>query len=115
MDLTKQSGEDIFELLIASDELLLEELSNHIQDHLLEKHVDWIQQNFVLVIHTVFKFADCKKLRDHCLESICSDPRSIIPSLENGLLLDLLQGDDLRIDEIEIWNCLIQWGIERTP
>ncbi|CAG8653053.1 5016_t:CDS:2 [Funneliformis mosseae] len=52
LDLTVQSGENIFGLLIASDEFLLEELFEHVQDFLLEKHTSWIQQNLVLVVHT---------------------------------------------------------------
>ncbi|CAG8594134.1 1307_t:CDS:2 [Funneliformis mosseae] len=38
LDLSKQLGENIFELLIASDELLLEELFKHVQGYLIEKH-----------------------------------------------------------------------------
>ena len=37
LDLTEQSGKDIIELLLASDELLIEELFNHVQDYLIEK------------------------------------------------------------------------------
>ena len=68
LNVTKQSVEDIFGLLIASDELLLEELFKHVQDHLLENQTSWIQQNFTLVFHSVFKLSSCKKLQDRCLE-----------------------------------------------
>ncbi len=115
-----QSCEDIFELLIASDELLLEELFKYVQDHLIEKHTSWIQQNFVMVLHAVFKLANCKKLQDYCLESICADPQPFIASenfssLDKDILFDLLKRDDLQVEEIDAWDCLIKWGIEQTP
>ncbi|CAI2193476.1 10065_t:CDS:2, partial [Funneliformis geosporum] len=49
------SCEDILRLLIASDELLLEELFKNVQEYLLEKDPSWIQQNYIFVLHTVKK------------------------------------------------------------
>ena len=49
LNLTKQLGKDILELLVASDELLLEELFQHVQDYLIEKQTKWVHENFVLV------------------------------------------------------------------
>ncbi|EXX57668.1 hypothetical protein GLOIN_2v1842973 [Rhizophagus irregularis DAOM 181602=DAOM 197198] len=120
LDLTKQSGEDILSLLVSSDELLIEELFNHVQDYLIEKKTSWVQKNFVLVLHTVFQLTSCKKLQDYCLKSICEDPESFIsskmfPSLDKDILFDLLKRDDFQINEIDIWDCLIKWGIEQTP
>jgi hypothetical protein len=63
--LTEQSDEDILELLIASDELLIEELFNHVQDYLIEKRTEWIQKNFSFVLHIAFKLTNCKKLQDY--------------------------------------------------
>jgi hypothetical protein len=118
--LTKQSGEDILGLLISSDELLIEELFNHVQDYLIEKRTSWVQKNFVLVLHTVFQLTSCKKLQDYCLESICEDPEPFIssktfPSLDKDILFGLLKRDDLQIEEVVAWDCLISWGIEQTP
>ncbi|EXX67030.1 hypothetical protein GLOIN_2v1480795 [Rhizophagus irregularis DAOM 181602=DAOM 197198] len=120
LDLTNYQSEDILELLVASDELLLEELFEHVQDNLIEKQTTWVQENFVLVLHTVFKLLNCKKLQTYCLESICSDPRSFItsknfPSLDKDILYNLLERDDLPVEEVIIWECLIKWGIEQTP
>jgi hypothetical protein len=43
VDLTKQSGENIFGLLVTSDELCLEELFKLVQDHLIENQSTWIE------------------------------------------------------------------------
>src|SRR5688572_15800660 len=106
--------EDIFGLLIASDELLFEKLSEHVQDHLVEEHTGWIQENLKMVTNTVFKLANCEKLQDYCLRSICVDPQSFIPLLDHDILFVILEKDDLPIEEIVIWDCLIKWAIEHT-
>ncbi|RIA92707.1 hypothetical protein C1645_820294 [Glomus cerebriforme] len=120
LDLTNYLGENILGLLVASDELLIEELFNHVQDYLIEKQTTWVQKNFVLVLHTVFEITNCKKLQDHCLESICSDPQSFVtsknfPLLDKEILYGLLKRDDFLEEEVVIWDCLIKWGIEQTP
>ncbi|UZO14555.1 uncharacterized protein OCT59_006011 [Rhizophagus irregularis] len=120
LDLTKQSGEDILGLLVSSDELLIDELFNHVQDYLIEKQTSLVQKNFVLVLHTVFQLTSCKKLQDYCLESICEDPKPFIsskmfPSLDKDILFGLLKRDDLQIEEVVAWDYLIKWGIEQTP
>src|ERR1044072_7970902 len=120
VNLTEQSGANILELLVASDELLLEELFKHVQDHLVEKRSTWVEQNFILVLNAVFKIPSCKKLQDHCLESICEDPEPFItskefPSLNKDILYGLLKRDDFQIEEIEAWDYLIKWGTEQTP
>ncbi|UZO14588.1 uncharacterized protein OCT59_006044 [Rhizophagus irregularis] len=120
LDLAKQSGEDILGLLVSSDELLIDELFNHVQDYLIEKQTSWVQKNFVLVLHTVFQLTSCKKLQDYCLESICEDPEPFISSktflsLDKDILFGLLKRNDLQIKEIAAWDCLIKWGIEQTP
>ncbi|RIA83950.1 BTB/POZ protein [Glomus cerebriforme] len=120
LNLTKQSSEDIFRLLIASDELLLDELFDYVQNYLIEKQTSWIHKNFLHVLYTVFKLTKCKKLQDYCLESICKNPEPFItsenfPSLDKDILYGLLERDDFSVEEVAIWDCLIKWGIEQTP
>ncbi|GBB98698.1 hypothetical protein RclHR1_00330025 [Rhizophagus clarus] len=119
-NLSKQSGADVLGVLIASDELLLEKLFKHVQDNLINEQTNWVKQNFVLVLHTIFKLSSCKKLQDHCVESICADPQPFVtskdfPSLDKDILYELLKRDDLQIEEAVAWDYLIKWGIEQTP
>jgi hypothetical protein len=72
LDLTKQSNENILDLLVASDELLLEELFRHVQDYLIKKQTKWVHENVVLVFNTVFRLDNCKKLQDYFLENLFS-------------------------------------------
>ncbi|PKY51742.1 hypothetical protein RhiirA4_550471 [Rhizophagus irregularis] len=119
-DLSEKSGTDIFKLLIASDELLLEKLFKYIQDYLIENRVTWIKQNFDFVFNIVFKYVSCKKLQEHCLASICEDPHQFFssknfPSLDKNIFYSLLKRADLHIDEVIAWNHLIKWGINQIP
>ncbi|UZO01212.1 uncharacterized protein OCT59_012316 [Rhizophagus irregularis] len=120
LDLTKQSGENILELLIASDELLLEELFEFVQDYLILKQTSWIYQNLFFVLNAVYKLVGCKKLKECCFEFFSANSLPFITSktflsIDKDILHNLLSRDDLQVKEIAIWDCLIQWGIEQTP
>ncbi|CAB4399538.1 unnamed protein product [Rhizophagus irregularis] len=121
LDLKEYQDEDILELLVASDELLLEELFDHVQDYLIKNRTTWIQKkNFDLVLNTAFKLMNCRKLQDFCLKFICIDPQPFITSesflsLDKDILYNLFEREDLQIDEIVLWECLIKWGIKQTP
>src|SRR3954452_10612474 len=118
-DLREQAGSDILDLLVTSDELLIEELVVFVQKYLIEKQTEWLRQNFVEVLHAVFPLINCKQLYDYCLDSICDNPEPFFKSenfltLEKDIFLELLKRKDLLIDEIELWNHLIEWGITQT-
>ncbi|EXX57872.1 hypothetical protein RirG_203180 [Rhizophagus irregularis DAOM 197198w] len=119
VDLTVNSGEVNLELLISSDELLLEELFNYVQDYLIEKQITWVQQNFVLILKSVYKLINCKKLLGYCLGLICVHPLPFFfsnnfVSLDTEILHELLKRDDLQVEEITVWDSLIKWGIKKA-
>jgi hypothetical protein len=118
--LVEQPSEDILKLLIASDELLLEELVKFLQEYLIEQRQNWVHKNFVFILNTIYNLTSCKILQVHCFETICFDPKLLItldnfPKLDKDILYDLLERDDLLIKEIVAWDYLIKWGIEQTP
>ncbi|GES81719.1 hypothetical protein GLOIN_2v1722020 [Rhizophagus clarus] len=118
-DFYKKSGRDIFEVLVTSNEFLLEKLYNCVQDHLIEKQSIWIKQNFNYVFYTVFKLVNCKKMQDYCIECMSEDSQLFneknFSFLDKDNLYDLLKRENLQIEEIVIWEYLIKWGIEQTP
>src|SRR5438045_1543318 len=112
------SGKIIFGLLIASNELLLEELANYVQGYLIEKQTHWIQQNVALVLNTIFNLPNYEKLQDHCVMSICKNLACFsndFPFLREDILFYLFEQYDFHSDEITVWDCLIKWGINQTP
>ncbi|CAB4399483.1 unnamed protein product [Rhizophagus irregularis] len=119
LDLREKAVTDILDLLVASDELLMQGLITFVQKYLIENQAEWLQDNLFNVLHTLFQFESCKQLQDYCLESICEDPEPFFNSpkfltLEKNILLGLLDRDDMTMDEIELWNNLIRWGIAQN-
>ncbi|EXX60374.1 uncharacterized protein OCT59_006079 [Rhizophagus irregularis] len=119
LDLKGSDCSDILDLLVVSDELLIEELVTFIQDYFYEYKIDWLRQNSSKVFHTVIKLESCKKLQEYCYEIIYEFPKPFLnslefPRLEKSILLELVK-QDLIIEEIELWNYLFKWGIVHTP
>ncbi|EXX53634.1 hypothetical protein GLOIN_2v1771022 [Rhizophagus irregularis DAOM 181602=DAOM 197198] len=119
-DLLAQEGGIILNLLTASDELVLQELIIYAQDHLIQQKSDWLQENVIQVLHTVGYLEACKDLQNFCLGLICQDPYWLFESnnfrsLDESVLIPLLKRDDLLMEEIEIWDHLIEWGIAQNP
>ncbi|RHZ84153.1 hypothetical protein Glove_85g94 [Diversispora epigaea] len=120
LDLTNVSGSDILELLVASDELILEELLKYVQNYLIEKKAAWLNKNLVKILPIVSKLASCKQLQDYCYVSICTDPDPFFtsedfPVLDKDIFLELIKRNDLGIKEIDLWDHLIKWGVSQTP
>src|SRR6266508_3753645 len=118
LNLGNQSGENIFSLLIVSDELLLEELFQYVQTYFIRNETNWIHQNFILVIKTIFNLPNYEKLQRHCIASFCEDPLPIVSSNEilsldgdhkgnqKHILSILLKRDDL--NDLFDHNVIIQ-------
>jgi hypothetical protein len=99
--------------------MLLEYLSR-IQDHLLENEKDWLQKNFVRILNAIFRQESCTKLCKFCLDETCAEPSLVFESeeftcLDEEVLTHLLKRGDLWMQEIEVWDYLIKWGIAQTP
>ncbi|CAJ0868327.1 4923_t:CDS:2 [Entrophospora sp. SA101] len=112
----KKYNMDILELLITADELLLDELFDHVQRYLLDFKSDWLKRNVVHVHRLVHSNENCSRLKNFCLEIICNDPFTLFNSKEfysfdETLLIPLLERDNLQIPELEIWNYLIKWAV----
>ncbi|CAI2185228.1 6190_t:CDS:2, partial [Funneliformis geosporum] len=80
--LEKLGGGDILELLVAADELILEELIYPLQEFLLKHKQKWIQDNILYVLNTVIERNACSKLRSHCLSIVCPEPQRYFDSKE---------------------------------
>ncbi|RIB14758.1 hypothetical protein C2G38_2194101 [Gigaspora rosea] len=111
---------NILSLLIAADELMLGEYISRVQDYLLKKETVWLQKNIIHVLNAIFKQDSCSRLREFCLNETCADPNLVfgsdaLPDLDEDIIIYLLKRGDLWMQEIEVWNSLIKWGIAQTP
>jgi hypothetical protein len=115
-----QNVSDVLDLLVAADELMLEELLTCVQKYLIEHQSQWLHDNFSQVIHTVFHLQACKMLQDHFIDNICRDAQLFFSSpeftsVEEDILLALLKRDDLDMEEIDIWDYVLKWGQAQIP
>ncbi|CAG8785354.1 16663_t:CDS:2, partial [Dentiscutata erythropus] len=75
----------------------------------------------LLDILTIVSRNSCRTLREYCLdEIILRDLSSFFdadwfPSLDEFVLLALLQRDDLGFSETVLWEYVLKWGIANTP
>ncbi|KAG9306451.1 hypothetical protein G9A89_003561 [Geosiphon pyriformis] len=105
----------MLELLIAADELVLEEFVEHLQEILIEDFQESQKQKFSIFYPTTFKYSSFKKLQDFCISFAASNPDSLFKSdnftsIEEDLLISLIRRDDLEMEESVIWDYLLKWG-----
>jgi hypothetical protein len=114
------SNESLVDILIASDELELLEIYQQLEEHLLENYESVLKlpKDFI----TLFKFRQDDRfanLYENAIELVCKNAKFIFNSeefveIEEEYLIQLLKRDDLKLEEIEIWDYLIKWGIKNT-
>ncbi|CAG8691265.1 16114_t:CDS:2 [Funneliformis mosseae] len=95
---------EALDLLIATDELLLTELSDHVQEYLLHYEVGWLEDNLITLWRKINQYESCRKLQEYCLSLICKDPNFLFKSpdflsLDSSLLVPFLKLDNLQIGE----------------
>src|SRR6266542_2861563 len=101
-------------LLIAVDELNIQQLIIHIQEYLINHQIEFLYQNPTSILETVYQHETFTVLWNFCLEKICKEPKYLFNSdefidLKAPLLELLLKRDDLNMDEIEVWEGLLKW------
>jgi hypothetical protein len=114
IELNNLQGPDVLKLLIAVDELNIQQLISHIQEYLIEHQTEFLNQNPAGILETVYQHEAFTDLWNFCLEKICEDPKILFNSdkyinLKAPLLELLLKKDDLNMDEIEVWESLLRW------
>ncbi|RHZ89571.1 hypothetical protein Glove_13g206 [Diversispora epigaea] len=110
----------IFDLMLANNEFELDELTNELETHLVYTKASWLKTNFFLIYRTIFSKNNFKILENYCNDIIAKHPIIIFDSLDFyslpvSALESLLKRNDLRIEEIKIWDYVIKWGIAQNP
>ncbi|PKK71075.1 hypothetical protein RhiirC2_778850 [Rhizophagus irregularis] len=117
--LDEHQGNDLFEILAAADQFLLYELLEYLQFYIIQNRPDWIKRNLVKILHSAVKQKSYQKLQNFCNKLITENARILFEakdfnSVSENVLVSVLQRDDLGLQEVEIWNKVIQWGIANT-
>jgi hypothetical protein len=118
IDFSNTTNEKIFSFLITSSKLNLSEATSYTQSYLVDKEKKWIHENFSKVLNNIFKLENCKKIQNYCIKRICFEAKSFFSSkdslnLKKNILNLILDLDNLYIEEIDLWDFLIEWGMNQ--
>uniref|UniRef100_U9UMS6 Kelch-like protein 17 n=1 Tax=Rhizophagus irregularis (strain DAOM 181602 / DAOM 197198 / MUCL 43194) TaxID=747089 RepID=U9UMS6_RHIID len=112
---------DIIKILIAANELNLQELVNYLQLYIIENHKKWMEQSFNLVYQTSLENDSFLELQKYCTDLISKRPDKILKSISfssitEKLLVSIIQSNNLHhISEIQVWKYVIKWGLAQNP
>ncbi|RHZ83795.1 hypothetical protein Glove_87g14 [Diversispora epigaea] len=109
----------IYELMINANELELKELSIKLEIYLIESKASWLRTHFSLVYRLIFDCNDFEDLKNFYNDIIVKYPNLIFESedftsLQETALISILKRDDLKVEEIKIWDYVIKWGIAQN-
>ncbi|RHZ57824.1 hypothetical protein Glove_383g12 [Diversispora epigaea] len=119
VDLENCKTRFIYDLMLASDEFELEELTNKLENLLIETKAFWLRIHFSFIYHFIFCRNNFKKLENFCNDIVVKYPNLIFDtddftSLEESALVSLLKRNDLQMKEVKVWDYVIKWGIAQT-
>ncbi|RHZ73564.1 hypothetical protein Glove_230g189 [Diversispora epigaea] len=105
----------MYDLMVVANELEFEELSEKLENRLIESKASWLRTRFSFVYHSIFKHNKFKNLENFCNDIIVKHPSTIFESAEftslhESALTSILKRDDLQMKESEIWDYVIKWG-----
>ncbi|RHZ55529.1 hypothetical protein Glove_414g15 [Diversispora epigaea] len=119
IDTENMDTRTIYDLMILANELEFEELSEKLENHLIESKAPWLRSHFTLV-YSIFKYKKFKNLEKFCNNIIVKHPIIVFESAEftslhESVLVSILKRDDLQMKESEIWDYIIKWGTVQNP
>ncbi|GES83719.1 BTB/POZ protein [Rhizophagus clarus] len=120
ISLKEYNNLDIFNILVAANELSLQELISYLQSFLIKNKVEWMKQNFNLIYQTSFENDSFLDLQKFCTELISKQPEKIFnstdfTSISEKVLISLIKHDKIQISEAQVWEHVLEWGIAQNP
>jgi hypothetical protein len=95
-------------------------LVENVQSYIINNKFNWVHQNLIQVYKTSTIYDGFKIFREYCEELICGRPELFFESkdfisMDKPTLISIIKRDELELEEIEIWNNIIKWGIAQEP
>ncbi|RHZ86307.1 hypothetical protein Glove_52g175 [Diversispora epigaea] len=120
VDVKNSDTKTIYKLMFLAKELELKELSVKLESYLIESKASWLKTHVSFVYHSIFDNSEFKGLKKFYSDMIEKHPNLIFESedftsLQESALVSILQRDDLKVEEIKIWDYAIKWGIAQNP
>ncbi|CAB4412218.1 unnamed protein product [Rhizophagus irregularis] len=119
LSLNVQDPSEIFQILLAADELFLQELVDYLQKYLIENKSEWMEQHFEFIHRTSFQYNSLLEIQQFCTDLMAKSPEKVFKSLDftslpKKSLVQLIKRDDLQMKEIEVWEHLLKWGLAQN-
>ncbi|RHZ67599.1 hypothetical protein Glove_300g3 [Diversispora epigaea] len=120
VDIENTDTKTIYELMIIAKELELEELSVKLESYLIDSKASWLRTHFSFVYHSIFDGKEFEDLEKFYNDIIVKHPNLIfesedLTSLHEAALISILKRDDLKVEEVQIWDYVLKWGIAQIP
>ena len=111
---------DIVKILVAANELSLQELMSYLQSFLIENKSNWMEQNFNLIYQTSFENDSFLDLQKFCIELISKEPEKFFKSIDfisisEKSLISIIQYENFQMSDIQVWDHVLKWGIAQNP
>ncbi|RHZ51461.1 hypothetical protein Glove_478g70 [Diversispora epigaea] len=119
ISLEKLENSTIFDLVIASNELELDELVEHLQIYLVNNCDSWLRLEFTR-IYQQSQVINLEIIQDFYNEIIAKYPKTVFESenfhsITEDALISILKRNDLQLEESKIWEYVIEWGKAKNP
>src|SRR2546429_3343693 len=106
---------ETLKLLEACDELNIDELIEDLQNYLITEKKEWIEQNLVYVHKISSHHQLFNLLHNYCNKLINENPEHFLKfndftTIKKSIFMSILERDDLKLEEIDIWDYVIEWG-----
>jgi hypothetical protein len=116
INIDDETGIELFNIMTASNELKLELLTELAESFLINGSNQLLRDDPIGILQIVSGHKIFDKIKEYYLETICFEPKILFNSnkftqLPGFLLEIILRRNDLKLDEIEIWENLIKWGL----
>src|SRR5688572_29904103 len=120
LSLEEYDTSDIIKILVAANELSLQELITHLQSFLIKNKANWMEKNFNLTYQISYESDSFLELQKYCIDLMSKEPNKIFKSLDfstipEKLLVSLIQNDNLQMSEVKVWEHVLKWGLSQNP
>ncbi|GBC27242.2 BTB/POZ protein [Rhizophagus irregularis DAOM 181602=DAOM 197198] len=99
----KYDTSDIIKILVAANELGLQELIPYLESYLIENKKNGLEENFDLIYRTSFENDSFSELQKYCTDLISKEPNKIFSSLNfssipEKILITIIQNNSLQMN-----------------
>ncbi|EXX67514.1 uncharacterized protein OCT59_029210 [Rhizophagus irregularis] len=119
ISLNEQEPSEILKILVAADQLFLQELIDYLQKYLIENESEWMEQYFEHIYRASLQSNSLLELQQYCINFMAKSPEKIFKSIDftslhEKSLVSLIKRDDLQMKEVKVWEHVLKWGLGKN-